>query len=67
MSVSHTTPSGWRKSSRSTNTDNCVEVGSIGDGAAVRDTKNRATGYFTANREQWSAFVAAFKGGKFDA
>ncbi|PKW13559.1 DUF397 domain-containing protein [Saccharopolyspora spinosa] len=57
----------WRKSSYSGNQTNCVEVGRAGDGTAVRDTKNRAAGYFTASREQWSAFVAAIKGGKFDA
>ncbi|PKW19844.1 DUF397 domain-containing protein [Saccharopolyspora spinosa] len=56
----------WRKSSHS-GTHNCVEVGRVGDRAAVRDTKDRAAGYFTANREQWSSFVAAIKGGKFDA
>lgn len=58
-------PDNWRKSSRSTNTSNCVEVGRIGGGAAVRDTKDRATGYFTASGVQWSAFVAAVKTGRF--
>ncbi|RCW40210.1 uncharacterized protein DUF397 [Halopolyspora algeriensis] len=58
--------SGWRKSSYSTNTDNCVEVGRVAGGAAVRDTKDRAAGYFTTTGEQWSAFVAAIKGGTFD-
>ncbi|QIZ35818.1 DUF397 domain-containing protein [Saccharopolyspora sp. ASAGF58] len=67
MSVSHATPSGWRKSSRSTNTDNCVEVGHVGDGVAVRDTKNRAAGYFTTTSAQWAAFVAAVKADKFGA
>ncbi|GAA0533016.1 hypothetical protein GCM10011581_17830 [Saccharopolyspora subtropica] len=66
MSVSHAIPIGWRKSSRSTNTDNCVEVGRIGDGAAVRDTKNRGGGYFTTTGPQWSAFVDAIKSGRFD-
>ncbi|RCW40211.1 uncharacterized protein DUF397, partial [Halopolyspora algeriensis] len=39
----------------------------IAGGAAVRDTKDRAAGYFTTTGEQWSAFVAAIKGGTFDA
>ncbi|MER7011411.1 DUF397 domain-containing protein [Saccharopolyspora sp. NPDC000359] len=60
------TPTGWRKSSFSGNQGDCVEVGRVGGGAAVRDTKNRAAGYLTTGREQWTAFVAAVKDGRFD-
>ncbi len=62
-----TVPSAWRKSSRSKQQTACVEVGRVADGAAVRDTKDRAAGYFTTDRDQWAAFVDAVKGGKFDA
>ncbi|WP_406690165.1 DUF397 domain-containing protein [Saccharopolyspora sp. ID03-671] len=62
----HTGPIGWRKSSRSAQVDNCVEVGRVGDGAAVRDTKDRAAGFFTATGDQWSLFIRAVKANRFD-
>lgn len=57
---------GWRKSSRSANQTNCVEVGQTGRGAAVRDTKDRAAGYFTATPGQWANFLNAVKGDRFE-
>lgn len=62
----NTTPTGWRKSLRSTQVENCVEVGRIDSGAAVRDTKDREQGYFTATREQWAMFISDVKSGRFD-
>lgn len=56
----------WRKSSYSGNQTNCVEVGELSGGAAVRDSKDRDGGYFVTDRSQWSAFVAAVKGGRFE-
>ncbi|MBB5159983.1 DUF397 domain-containing protein [Saccharopolyspora phatthalungensis] len=58
-------PANWRKSSRSNQETNCVEVGRIDNGAAVRDTKDRAAGYFTTTAAQWSAFIDAVKSGRF--
>lgn len=58
-------PTGWRKSSRTQGANNCVEVGRLDDGAAVRDTKNRAAGYFTATRAQWDTFINSLKAGRF--
>ncbi len=58
--------SGWRKSSYSGQDTNCVEVGRTGAGAAVRDSKDRAAGYVTADRGQWQAFLAKVKSGAFD-
>lgn len=58
-------PDGWRKSSFSGGQTNCVEVARLGEGVAVRDTKNRGQGYFTADAAQWSAFVGAIKADRF--
>ncbi|MGW0892346.1 DUF397 domain-containing protein [Saccharopolyspora sp. NPDC002578] len=57
---------GWRKSTRSGQQTACVEVGRVLGGAAVRDSKDRDAGHFTADTAQWSAFLAATKNGRFD-
>lgn len=58
--------SGWRKSSRSAQKTECVEVGRTDDnGAAVRDTKDRAQGFFTTSPQQWASFMNAVKSDRF--
>ncbi|WP_344931430.1 DUF397 domain-containing protein [Saccharopolyspora gregorii] len=59
-------PTGWRTSTRSHQHSDCVEVGRAGGGAAVRDSKDRAAGHFTATGAQWAAFLRATKDGRFD-
>lgn len=60
-------PAGWRTSSRSQGAENCVEVGSVGSSAAVRDTKDRAAGYITTSGTQWQAFIRAVKTSLYDS
>lgn len=58
-------PVRWHKSSWSQPQTSCVEVGCVADGAAVRDSKDRAAGYLVASRPQWHTFVDALKADRF--
>ena len=57
----------WRKGKRSGNTDNCVEIGSIGDAVFIRDSKNPAGPALAFTREEWVAALLGAKDGEFDA
>ncbi|PKW13737.1 DUF397 domain-containing protein [Saccharopolyspora spinosa] len=61
-----TSVTGWRKSSHSQNSGDCVEVGRLAAGAAVRDSKDAGGGYFVTTPMQWGNFVAALKAGRFE-
>jgi hypothetical protein len=56
----------WRKSSRSGNVQNCVELARPDEGARVRDSKVPGRGVITLTPEGWASFLSAVKGGKFD-
>ncbi|GDY32819.1 DUF397 domain-containing protein [Gandjariella thermophila] len=51
----------WRKSSRSNNGGNCVEVAFGGTEVAVRDSKNPGGAVLIFGRGQWDAFLAGVK------
>lgn len=53
-------PTEWRKSSRSTNDDNCVEV-ALGTVVGVRDTKDRDGGQLAVTATGWTALVGSLK------
>jgi len=56
----------WRKSSRSANGGNCVEVARNMPGVvAVRDSKNRDGPVLAFSPEDWEAFTRAVKTGEF--
>ena len=58
----------WRKSTRSGNSGNCVEVAELPDGGrAVRDSKDPQGPVLRFTRDEWSAFVAGARDGEFDA
>lgn len=51
----------WRKSSRSSDKANCVEVGLGGPVVGVRDTKDRDGGTLTFSVEQWANFIQSLR------
>ncbi|OLT24701.1 DUF397 domain-containing protein [Nocardiopsis sp. CNR-923] len=53
----------WRKSSYSGgNGGHCVEAKRTSDGAALRDTQNRALGRVETSPLEWGALLTALKG-----
>jgi hypothetical protein len=50
-------PTVWRKSSRSTNASNCVEI-AFTNAVAVRDSKNTAGPRLAFPTTAWSTFVS---------
>lgn len=54
----------WRKSSESLNGD-CVEVASLSDGVAVRDSKNPEGAMLRFSRSGWQAFLRGAGQGEF--
>lgn len=51
----------WRKSTRSANANNCVEVGSTREVVAVRDTKARSFGTIEVDHVEWKTFIDSLK------
>jgi hypothetical protein len=57
----------WRKSTRSNNGGNCVEVASNLPGiVAVRDSKDPDGGTLAFTPGEWRAFAAGVQDGEFD-
>lgn len=59
----------WRKSSRSTAGNQCVEVGRVGAPGGlhvIRDSKDPGRGPVTVGSAGWTAFIARIKRGDYD-
>ena len=56
----------WHKSSHSSDVGNCIEVANLGNGRAVRDSKNPHGAGLFVTAAGWSAFCDAMKTGALD-
>jgi hypothetical protein len=56
----------WRKSARSANDGQCVEVAFVDGAVAVRDSKDPTGGVLLFTRPEWAAFVDGVTAGDFD-
>jgi hypothetical protein len=56
----------WRRSTRSANAANCVEVCIGPTGVEVRDSKDRDGPVLTYTHSEWRAFLAGAVDGEFD-
>ncbi|WP_019856006.1 DUF397 domain-containing protein [Actinopolyspora mortivallis] len=64
MAPPRLTEARWRKSSRSTDSGNCVEVGYASETVGIRDTKNRHGGTLAVDHTAWAAFLRRIKQGR---
>jgi hypothetical protein len=57
----------WRKSTRSNGSGACVEARRMHGSVELRDTKDRPGPTLSFTAESWVRFIAAVRGGEFDA
>ncbi|WP_245627485.1 DUF397 domain-containing protein [Actinomadura oligospora] len=56
----------WRKSKRSNNGGNCVEVADFQSDIGIRDSKAPGAGRLTLSRDGWAALTVRAKSGDLD-
>ncbi len=56
----------WRKSSRSVDEGNCIEVAALNGNCAVRDSKDPTGPTLRSTTAAWCAFTTGIRTGEFD-
>ena len=55
----------WRKSSRSTGGNDCIEVAQAGASCLIRDSKNPVSARLVVRPQAWAAFIRDIKRGAY--
>jgi hypothetical protein len=55
----------WRKSTRSGDNGQCVEVRNTSGTVQVRDSKDKTGPVLTVTPDEWSAFIGGVRDGEF--
>jgi hypothetical protein len=65
MNTSATSPADimWRKSSKSTGQNDCVEIARTGTAVLIRDSKNRGGGHLAVSARTWASLITSIKHG----
>jgi Domain of unknown function (DUF397) len=56
----------WRKASRSTAGNDCVEIAQTAVGHLIRDSKDQAGPHLRLGNGTWTAFIDNIKRGRFE-
>ncbi|MGH3432787.1 MAG: DUF397 domain-containing protein [Thermocrispum sp.] len=66
MTSGYLAAASWRRSSYSGEAGNCVEIGHLPGGTAIRDSKNPNEDALVLDARSWQALLTAVRSGELD-